>query len=520
MRKSHLLRYAPLILLVACQSGPDSQRGTMNDPALCPAGGVICDGQCVSTQSNPAHCGACGQACGSGALCAEGMCVSNCPAPTTKCEQACVDTSSDAFNCGSCGSSCSASEQCQAGACVGTTTTTTGAGGSGSTATDGGSTTTAGGATTTTTTTTGGGGSAGTTTTGGGGTSSSLGGELTGTFPTTVTEADARLAYDTWYDNHVEDCGGGTWRVRFDNPSQTVSEGIGYGMILAAIWEDDPTLVQGFYDYYQAALNERGLMAWLVEGCSLTISDPGGATDGDLDAAMGLILAECRWPGMGFGEAATSIINAIKTYDIIDVDGRLALLAGDAWGDLHCMNPSYLAPAYYRVFSEHVPADSAFWQQMVGDTYAWFDEIAHPTTGLVGEWAETDGSCGFSSTEDYGYNAARTPWRLATDYAWAGSAEAEAILLRVSSFVDGIGGIGSVVDGYRTDGTKVGGNLNSTFAGALALSGLVRDQTTVDAYHTDFLNVPANNDANYFQSTLRALYMTLSVKKFLPTCTQ
>jgi hypothetical protein len=45
-----------------------------------------------------------------------------------------------------------------------------------------------------------------------------------------------------------------------------------------------------------------------------------------------------------------------------------------------------------------------------------------------------------------------------------------------------------------------------------------RDQATADAYHTDFLNLPANNDANYFQSTLRALYMTLCLQKFLPTC--
>lgn len=524
MQKSAFLSFLALTLFIACQSSSGSQRSSGGDPASCPAGGVVCSGQCVSTESNPAHCGACGQACQTGALCAEGACVSDCPSGTMACGQACVDTTNDAFNCGSCDVNCAAGEQCQGGACIGASSTTTGSGGSTTTTT---STTSAGGTSSTTSTTTsttgmaGSGGSGGTsTTTGGGGTGSMLTGDLTGTFPTTVSEADALSAYNTWRSNHVEDCGGGIWRVRFDNASQTVSEGIGYGMILAAVWEDDPTLVQGFFNYYQGALNERGLMAWLVEGCSLQISDPGGASDGDLDAAMGLILAECRWPGMGFGEGATSIINAIKEYDIIDVDGRLALLAGDAWGDLHCMNPSYLAPAYYRVFASHVPADAAFWNQMVGDTYAWFGEIAHATTGLVGEWAETDGSCGFGGAEDYGYNAARTPWRLATDYAWSGSSEAEAILLNVSSFVDSIGGVGSVVDGYRTDGSQQGGNLNSTFAGAFALSGLVRDQATVDAYHTDFLNVPANNDANYFQSTLRALYMTLSVQKFLPTCGQ
>src|SRR6187551_3616568 len=127
---------------------------------------------------------------------------------------------------------------------TGTTVTSTSAGGTiSSSGTDVGS----GGATT-----------LGTTTSGSTGGTSGTGGDLVvppegsydfGSMPTSVSSRDASLAYSTFKQSHVEDCGDGLYRVRWDDPALTVSEGIGYGMLLA-VANDDREVFDGFLRYY------------------------------------------------------------------------------------------------------------------------------------------------------------------------------------------------------------------------------------------------------------------------------
>src|SRR6187431_1082230 len=64
---------------------------------------------------------------------------------------------------------------------------------------------------------------------------------------------DAYNAYNTWKTTYVVACGS-NFRVKFDNTSQTVSEGIGYGMLLAA-YAADKALFDGLWGYYKANAN-------------------------------------------------------------------------------------------------------------------------------------------------------------------------------------------------------------------------------------------------------------------------
>ena len=61
--------------------------------------------------------------------------------------------------------------------------------------------------------------------------------------------------------------------------------------------------------------------------------------------------------------------------------------------------------------------------------------------GLVPEWGFVDGRTDGSS---YGYNACRTPWRVAVDYFWYCTPEARTFLQGVSSYVDSNGGVSGV----------------------------------------------------------------------------
>ena len=64
------------------------------------------DGCETPTDSDPANCGACGNACKDGVSCWRGAC--GCPNGYTQCGTECVKLDSDNLNCGACGTTCTA----------------------------------------------------------------------------------------------------------------------------------------------------------------------------------------------------------------------------------------------------------------------------------------------------------------------------------------------------------------------------------------------------------------------------
>jgi len=74
----------------------------------CAVGQDLCNGICVSLQSDPLNCGACGALCDEGSYCSGGVCVAQCAAGETECGASCVDISVDPSHCGGCNQPCSA----------------------------------------------------------------------------------------------------------------------------------------------------------------------------------------------------------------------------------------------------------------------------------------------------------------------------------------------------------------------------------------------------------------------------
>jgi endo-1,4-beta-D-glucanase Y len=116
---------------------------------------------------------------------------------------------------------------------------------------------------------------------------------LNGLMAATKNSQDVLNSYATWKTNFVEQCSNGRYRVKFDDRSQTVSEGIGYGMLLSA-YMGDKTLFDGFWLYYKANVNGNGVMNWKINGCFEAIGQ-NGATDAELDVAFALIVADYQW---------------------------------------------------------------------------------------------------------------------------------------------------------------------------------------------------------------------------------
>ncbi len=90
----------------------------MGATTTCPSPRVMCGAACVDVQTTAAHCGRCGNACGTGQTCVAGVCTTPCAAPRTVCGSACVDLQTTATNCGRCDVACTTGQTCVAGVCT------------------------------------------------------------------------------------------------------------------------------------------------------------------------------------------------------------------------------------------------------------------------------------------------------------------------------------------------------------------------------------------------------------------
>ncbi|KFF07425.1 glycosyl hydrolase family 8 [Flavobacterium reichenbachii] len=337
----------------------------------------------------------------------------------------------------------------------------------------------------------------------------------------TKNSQDAVTNYQLWKSNFVEKCNNARYRVKFDTPSETVSEGIGYGMLLA-VYATDKELFDGFWLYYKDNVNSNGVMNWKINGCSGTHS-PNGATDAELDVAFALIVADFQWGSTGsinYKNDAKSLITTIKLHEI--EANTFVLKPGDQFGGSQITNPSYFSPAYYRAFGAFTN-DVSFWNSVAAKSYTIINNnltVNNAVGGLVSDWCTAAGT--YSSEagiykydgKTYNYDAVRTPWRIAVDYVWYGTADAKTYVKKSSDFVRvNLGGTSNIKDGYSQDGSLVGQWHNATFVGAFACAAMGGDnQIHLNESYTDLKNL--NEPNSYFNQTLKTLYTFLLTGNF------
>ena len=123
-------------------------------------------------------------------------------------------------------------------------------------------------------------------------------------------------------------------------------------------------------------------------------------------------------------------------------------------------NPSYFAPAYYRVFATIDTAGAATWNAVRASSYT-FLKAMQGTNGLVPAWCgsncTTRGGGGYADADKYQYDSHRTPWRMALDVCWNDNADAKAYVNKVTDFFisqSDTEGLGAVADLYNGAGTE------------------------------------------------------------------
>ncbi|HVZ79372.1 MAG TPA: glycosyl hydrolase family 8 [bacterium] len=273
--------------------------------------------------------------------------------------------------------------------------------------------------------------------------------------------ADILAAYNKWYADCVTSTGaGGFLRVQRPNDSglalnSTVSEGIGYGMLIA-VYMNDQNLFDKLWKYEQLHLDGSGLMNWYIDASGGTAGS-GAATDGDEDMAWALLMAARQWGGsgsLGASYQSLAVTQIGKLYSYMNSAGQI-VTAGDGFG---AINPSYFAPAYFREFA--TATGQPGWLNIAASCYTILNNnlaqgYGNATNGLVSAWCNSAGvsqnSVGSAYT-DYQYDACRTPFRMVQDYLWFGNSAAETYATKTSNFFSAIGAV-SIVDGYHLNGT-------------------------------------------------------------------
>jgi endo-1,4-beta-D-glucanase Y len=240
----------------------------------------------------------------------------------------------------------------------------------------------------------------------------------------------------------------------------TVSEAHGYGMLITALMssydKDAKEIFDGMYRFYLAHPSSIGpyLMAWQQSDNGKALVDSNGsdsATDGDLDIAYALLLADKLWGSSGdinYRHAAELVINDIMEYDVSHEDYILRL--GDWAYDVDENDKYYTATRasdfimqYFPVFAE-VTGDER-WMNLYDNTYSIIEQFTDQyKTGLLpdfiikdkkGQWIPAPAN--FLEDENdgnYYYNSCRTPWRISTDALVTNNAVARKYAETVNAF--------------------------------------------------------------------------------------
>jgi endo-1,4-beta-D-glucanase Y len=295
-------------------------------------------------------------------------------------------------------------------------------------------------------------------------------------------------AYLRWKQTFVTATGAGSGlRVRRpENGDDTVSEGIAYGMLIA-VYMNDRDLFDKLWTYWSSHIAIGSLMNWQINSGGGNIGG-GSAVDADEDAAFALLQAGKQWGG-SYAATALTVIQSIWNNEV--ETGSLALKPGNNFGGAGLTNPSYFAPAYYRIFKTVDAGHN--WDGVITTAYAYLNKIAGGN-GLVPAWCSNScgspGGGGYTDAEKYQYDSHRTPWRIGLDACWNNNADARAYVAKTSNFFSGlsVNGIGTIVDIYLTGGTaNTGSKSNSMSAvGTAAVGAMVTAGS--NAGHKRFLD--------------------------------
>jgi len=316
---------------------------------------------------------------------------------------------------------------------------------------------------------------------------------------TSGASAALKAKFTSFFGSHYENSSDNTLgRIKFDNLQQTVSEGIGYGMIMMVYFSDASRSYQAEFDrlwaYYNKFLDQRGLMHWQINGFT-GVAGQNAATDAEFDVAFALEMAYYQFGGQKYLDDAKALVEKIKQHEM-ETDGLHK--PGDGWGaNVTRRNPSYVSPAAFELFKR---VDNSFWTTALTRNYTLLKANQNQTTGLPSDWCNNSGT---PESNNFGYDASRAPWRWAWSYAWFGHQDAKSMLDKLAAWVK-TKNVTDIRGSINITNGNGGSDNNSTFIGPLLNSMQVSKdyQSNINTYWTALI---AKNEDSYFNKSMQLL---------------
>ena len=221
----------------------------------------------------------------------------------------------------------------------------------------------------------------------------------------------------------------------------TVSEGIGYGMLLAYFNGDSQTFdalwnyTRGMKAYYNTKL-----MPWITRSFLSDDIDIASATDADIDIATALILMHYKTKRVDYLVDALTIVNAIWEQEIQQSDMLIYSGNTQMWKTDPVYNLSYFSPVAIRLFARVDPSHN--WNGVLDAMYTYMAQVQDAGTGVFPDWSDASGAAkqppnGAANNTYWLFHqeSVRIPWHIAWDYYWYQDARAKAILDKLNAFI-------------------------------------------------------------------------------------
>jgi endoglucanase len=349
-------------------------------------------------------------------------------------------------------------------------------------------------------------------------------------------DATTKSFYNTWKTKYLKKgCGATNGHPHFYvdsgmSAARTVSEAHGYGMLLTAFFAghdpDAKAEFDGMYFYFkkhQSAATPY-LMAWsqAKDAACSNNQGPDSATDGDLDVAYALLLADKQWGSAGeidyFGEARKVIV-AIKTGETTaDAYVNLGDWTGHTGDFGDSTRSSDFMPGHFQSFSTAIARGA--WRNLLDRSYTTMQQVAAsaaPQTGLLPDFIKSPranprpANANFlegSNDGKYSYNACRDPLRIAVHFLTTGDTRARDLVQKMNLFIKSKtgGDPQKIRAGYSLAGAPVSGSdyFTNAFAAPFAVGAMV------DASNQAWLNkaydaVVAQSPEGYYEDTIKLL---------------
>lgn len=346
-----------------------------------------------------------------------------------------------------------------------------------------------------------------------------------------VSSSAVKKQYKTWKKTYLK----GDNQQKFvqtnvGSKPQTLSEAQGYGMLITVMSANQGLGGHQEFDqltryYLRHRIGQKNsLMSWRQNQKNnemiSTKAEQTSATDGDLDIAYALILADEHWGSKGnlnYDKLAKNLISAIKEREINSTTNLPKV--GD-WvngsGKMNIVRTSDLMTAYFRKFASYTRDGS--WTKVAQNSQNTLKNLSNQqSTGLMADFVTVSGTKlktgtvkpnQVASTHDaqYGFNACRIPWRVAYDYQLNRSQVSKGIVQKMCQFFANQKQITAV---YTLNGKPVENYTNVAFSAPVAYAAQIVSNQTLKSRYTKVLtaDIPQRD---YYPATIQMLTLLAS----------